>query len=124
MRKLKTSKETESLASSLCVVEMAEDSENKDVGALVQRVRELERELAALKEEVSGDVVRRSKIDKMSSEVVDSNPYRYETVSVVDAGVGYEPDPYYMSPSHSVPKRFSFYKTCTSELVIRMKLEI
>ena len=62
----------------VCVlVEMAEDSENKDIGALIQRVRELEKELAALKEVGSGEAVRRSKIDKMSSEVVDSNPYRY-----------------------------------------------
>ncbi len=56
---------------------MAEESE---VTRLRCRVVELERELAALSTSTSGpgaDVVKRSKINKMSSEVVDSNPYRY-----------------------------------------------
>ncbi len=52
---------------------MAEESE---VARLRCRVMELERELAALSGPVDVDVVKRSKINKMSSEVVDSNPYR------------------------------------------------
>ena len=53
---------------------MAEQSELTE---LRRRVCELETEIAALKGAGLVDAVRRSKIDKMSSEVVDSNPYRY-----------------------------------------------
>ncbi len=56
---------------------MAEDSE---VIRLRRRVVELEKKLAAVRR--SGEVVKRTKIDKMSSEVVDSNPYRYKRTAI------------------------------------------
>ena len=47
----------------------------ESVESLKARIKELEDELA--KRGKDGEVVRRQKIDQMSSEVVDSNPYRY-----------------------------------------------
>lgn len=44
------------------------------IDELKQRIEELEAQLAATKQK---DVLRREKIENMSSEVVDSNPYRY-----------------------------------------------
>ena len=44
----------------------------ESVESLKARIKELEAELAQ-----RGNVVRRQKIDKMSSEVVDTNPYRW-----------------------------------------------
>ena len=49
---------------------------------LQQRISELQEELAHLKEEANQDLIksRRAKIETMSAEVVDSNPYRWATV--------------------------------------------
>ncbi len=49
-------------------------AEGGEVDRLKQRVKELENELASLRG--SGNVVSRTKIKKMSAEVVDTNPYR------------------------------------------------
>ncbi len=49
---------------------MAEATNNED--ALLKRIQALEEELAVLKR----DGPKRKRIDKMSGEVVDSNPYR------------------------------------------------
>lgn len=43
------------------------------IDELKQRIEELEAQLAAAKQK---NVLRREKIENMSSEVVDSNPYR------------------------------------------------
>ena len=45
-----------------------------EIAQLRERVAQLEKELGALKSHVS---TKREKIDLMSAEVVDSNPYRY-----------------------------------------------
>ena len=47
-----------------------------DSVALRKRIEELEAEIKALKS-CSNDKLARQKIENMSSEVVDSNPYRY-----------------------------------------------
>ena len=48
--------------------------DKEELAKLRLRVAELETEVAAMKS--SDEVIKRGKIDKMSSEVVDSNPYR------------------------------------------------
>lgn len=48
--------------------------EDKELTKLRLRVAELENEIASMR--ASDEAIRREKIDKMSSEVVDSNPYR------------------------------------------------
>ena len=48
--------------------------DKEELAKLRLRVAELETEVAAMKS--SDEAIRREKIDKMSSEVVDSNPYR------------------------------------------------
>ena len=52
---------------------MDETASESELESLKQRVAELERELDQLKAEKP----QRVKIEKMSAEVVDSNPYRY-----------------------------------------------
>ena len=49
-------------------------SEEDEIARLKRRVSELERELSA----VRGNQPTRTKIEQMSAEVVDSNPYRYD----------------------------------------------
>ena len=58
------------LASETIQVTVMATSEKEE--ALKRRIRELEEELAAIKR----DGPKRSKIEKMTGEVVDSNPYR------------------------------------------------
>ena len=48
----------------------------ESVESLKARIAELEQQLASQGSDRENGPVRRQKIDKMSSEVVDSNPYR------------------------------------------------
>ena len=57
--------------------EKKELCEMASVQDLQERIKELENELSAVKNETGVNKIGREKIQEMSSEVVDSNPYRY-----------------------------------------------